>query len=456
MAVPLRSTDVDVGQLLDGGRWPAYRKWLVFLTALTVIFDGMDNQLLGIAIPTIMKEWSLPRSAFAPVVSLGYLGMMTGGAIAGLAGDRFGRRAALLASVAVFGAMTLGAALVNGIAALATLRLLAGLGLGGALPNAAALAAEFVPVGRRPLAVTMTIVCVPVGATLAGVLGIRALPAVGWRALFATGGLVPILAAVLLLFALPESPRYLTRHRTRWAELRRLLRRMGHSVGEASEFVDTTERSIARTPISALFQPEYRRDTIALWGSFFSCLLAVYLAFSWLTSLLTAAGFSSSVASTGITAFNLGGVVGAIGGGLVIPLVGSRAAMLTMTVGAIAGAGALSTMTIAATSPVLPILVMLTLTGGLINAVQTTMFALATHVYPSQVRATGVGTAVSVGRLGAILSGYAGAAALEYEGSTSFFGLMACSMCVCFVSLASVRRHIGRAEDQALGARSRH
>jgi AAHS family 4-hydroxybenzoate transporter-like MFS transporter len=442
MVVTSESRAVDVGQLLDQGRWAAYQKWLVFLTALTVIFDGMDNQMLGIAIPTIMKEWSVPRSAFAPVVSLGYVGMMAGGAIAGLAGDRFGRRVALLASVAVFGAMTLGAAFVHGIAGLATLRLLAGLGLGGALPNAAALAAEFVPVGRRPLAVTMTIVCVPVGATLAGVLGIRALPAIGWRALFATGGAVPILAAVLLLFALPESPRYLTWHPARWSELRRLLRRMGHAVAESASFVDTTERSTGR--VSALFQPEYRRDTIALWASFFSCLLAVYLAFSWLTSLLTGAGFSSSVASTGITAFNLGGVVGAIGGGFVIPLVGSRLAMLTMTVGAIAGAVTLSTMTIAATSAVFPILAMLTLTGGLINAVQTTMFALATHVYPSQVRATGVGAAVSVGRLGAILSGYAGTSALEYEGSTSFFGLMAASMCVCLVSLASVRRHIGR------------
>src|SRR5262245_52845688 len=155
MAVPLSSPNIDVGQLLDQGGWRAYQKWLVFLTALTVIFDGMDNQLLGIAIPTIMKEWSVPRSAFAPVVSLGYLGMMIGGAIAGLAGDRFGRRVALLVSVTVFGAMTLGAAFVDGIAALAMLRLLAGFGLGGAIPNAAALAAEFVPVGRRPLAVTM-------------------------------------------------------------------------------------------------------------------------------------------------------------------------------------------------------------------------------------------------------------------------------------------------------------
>ena len=85
---------------------------------------------------------------------------------------------------------------------------------------------------------------------------------------------------------------------------------------------------------------------------------------------------------------------------------------------------------------------MLALTGGLVNAVQTTMYALATHVYPSSVRATGAGVAVAIGRLGAILSGYAGTWAIEYRGSHSYFGLMAATMCVCFVALATVRRHV--------------
>ena len=85
------------------GRWSGYQRWLVFLTALTIIFDGIDNQLLGITIPSIMAEWHVPRSAFAPVVALGFLGMMIGGAAAGLAGDRFGRRDALLGSMVLFG-----------------------------------------------------------------------------------------------------------------------------------------------------------------------------------------------------------------------------------------------------------------------------------------------------------------------------------------------------------------
>ena len=96
-------------------------------------------------------------------------------------------------------------------------------------------------------------------------------------------------------------------------------------------FEDSTERNVARAPISSLFDAEFRRDTIALWVSFCSCLLAVYLGFSWLPTVLAGAGFGPSVASTGITAFNLGGVVGALASGAVMSRIGSRAAMLTMS-----------------------------------------------------------------------------------------------------------------------------
>jgi AAHS family 4-hydroxybenzoate transporter-like MFS transporter len=437
---------VDVGRLLDEGNWGGYQKWLIFLTALTIVFDGIDNQLLGVAIPSIMGEWSAPRAAFAPVVSLGYAGMMAGGALAGLAGDRYGRRSALLASMILFGIMTAAAAAAATPGQLGVLRLLAGIGLGGAIPNATALAAEYVPRRHRPLAITLTIVCVPVGATIAGLLGIRALPVFGWRTLFIIGGIVPVVSAFVLMRLLPESPRYLARHAGRWDELRRTLARMGHPTPAGAAFSDSSEQATGRASIRALFQPALRRDTVALFGAFFSCLLAVYLGFSWLTSLLTGAGFSPATANTGITAFNLGGVAGALAGGLVISGMGSRVPLLTMAAGAAAAAIGLALMRIDASQSVLPILVMLTITGGLINAVQTTMYALAAHVYPSSLRATGVGAAAGVGRLGAILSGYAGAWAIDYRGSVSYFTLIAVAMAATFVSLAAVARHVPATE----------
>ena len=437
-----RQSAIDVDRLLNDGRWTGYQQWLVFLTALTIVFDGFDNQLLGVALPTIMREWSVPRGAFAPVVSLGYLGMMIGGTLAGLAGDRIGRRNALLWCMVIFGLATIVVAAVDDVGTLGILRLIAGVGLGGAMPNAAALAAEYVPLRQRPFAVTLAIVCVPLGATLAGFAAIAALPTVGWRGLFVIGGATPLIGAAVLARVMPESPRYLVRHPSRWPELAALLRRMGHDVADHATFIEPAGSPVTRPSLASIFGRELRVDTFALWGAFFSCLLAVYLGFSWLPTILTGAGLGSAVASTGLTAFNLGGVVGAVAGGKLLTRFGSRAVMIGMAGSAVACALIMSRMTIAPGSAVLPILVMLTITGSLINAVQTTMYALAAHVYPTAVRAGGVGTAVAFGRSGAILVGYAGPWALEYRGSESFFWLMAAALVVTCLSLATVRRHV--------------
>ena len=230
---PVRDA-VDVGELLDGSAFTLYQRALVALTALTVIFDGVDIQLLGAALPMIMREWRLSRTAFAPALASGLFGMMIGGALAGVFGDRAGRRRALIVSVLVFGAAAGCAGLSQSVGMLSALRFVAGLGLGGALPNAAALSAEFVPRARRTLAITLTIVCVPLGGTLAALLAIRVLPALGWRAFFEIGGAIPIAMAVLLMWLLPESPRYLAHRTERAAELRALLGRMGHRIDPAA------------------------------------------------------------------------------------------------------------------------------------------------------------------------------------------------------------------------------
>ena len=101
--------------------------------------------------------------------------------------------------------------------------------------------------------------------------------------------------------------------------------------------MDATEHAIARASLRELLVPEFRRDTLALCGSYFFCLLSVYVGTNWVPSLLTGAGFDVGVASYGLTVFNLGGVVGAILGAIIIARLGSRTTMLAMTAGAVAG-----------------------------------------------------------------------------------------------------------------------
>src|SRR2546423_14473734 len=86
---------IDVGSALDDADWSRYQKLLVFATAMTIILDGLDNQLLGAALPALMREWRLPRPAFVPGQTARMIGMMLGGASGGVGGGRPRPRGAL-------------------------------------------------------------------------------------------------------------------------------------------------------------------------------------------------------------------------------------------------------------------------------------------------------------------------------------------------------------------------
>jgi MFS transporter, AAHS family, 4-hydroxybenzoate transporter len=389
-------------------------KLVIAATASMIVLDGMDGQLLANAIPAMMVEWRLPRAAFATASAAAPFGMIFGGVLGGMLGDRAGRRIALLGSVITFGVLTLVAAFVTTIPMLTLVRFAAGVGLGGAMPNAAALVAELAPVRHRPLAITATIVCIPVGGLLGGLLAGQIVPVYGWRALFMIGGLAPVVLALSLMKLIPESPGFLRE------------RQSGGS-------------------IAALFAPELRHDTVSLIVAFMSCLLAIWTGFLWLPSMLTdaAVGFAQADASYALSLFNLGGVAGALAGAMVIQRFGSRPALLTITALSI---GAALVMAFLPPNPqaLFRTMTLFAITGALMNAVQATMYALAAHVFPTSIRGTGVGTTVAVGRVGNVLASYVGSWALVAGGPPMFFMTWAAALTIVFVALALIRRHIPR------------
>jgi AAHS family 4-hydroxybenzoate transporter-like MFS transporter len=434
----------DVGRLIDGGPFSRYQQWVVAAAASLIVLDGADNQLLANAIPAMMREWQLPRSAFATASAAAPFGMIAGGLLGGILGDRIGRSAALLGSVTCFAALTALVALVDNLATLTAARFLAGLGLGGAMPNAAALTAEFVPRRQRPFAITLTIVCIPVGGVLAGLAAGAVLPGYGWRTLFAGGGALPLVLALVLFKALPESPAFLAGVPERWRELRATLRRMGHHIDADVRFGASADAAASsRGSIADLFAPSLRRDTLALIGAFGSCLLAIWMAFLWIPAMLTdpAIGFAQSEASAALSLYNFGGVAGAIAGALFIQRVGSRAALLAVSALAVASALAMARMPLRADAWT-TMAVMFAVSGALFNAVQATMYALAAHVFPAAIRGTGVGATVAVGRLGNVAASYVGSWALTAGGPTLYFQMWAVAMTVVFACLAAIRRHI--------------
>jgi len=437
---------VDVGHVLDEGRWTGYQKLLIAGTALTIILDGVDNQLLPNAQRAIAAEWGIQLPALANALAAGPFGMMIGGVLGGRLGDKLGRRTALLGSALVFGLLTVAIAFVGDVQTLTILRFLAGVGLGGAMPNATALASEYVPRRSRPFAVTLTIVCIPLGGFVAAWMAGQILPTQGWRTLFMIGGIIPIVLSGLLFMILPESPRFLARDRSRWPQLRSLLRRIGHDVPADAEFIDAA--ALAGGPktsgsMADLFRPALRWDTIGLFGAFFFCLMANYIGFQRLPRVTGDLGFEPTFGNRALQYLNLGGVFGAVLGALIIQRFGSRVTMLGLSALAVV-VSAMMALKVPMPGDILMALTMIAIIGALLNAVQTTMYALAAHVYPVEIRGTGVGTAVAVGRIGNVLAVYVADYALRTSGPPGYFWSWAITMAAVLVSLALVRRHIER------------
>lgn len=432
-----------VARLIDEGPWGGYQKAALVIAALAVILDGFDNQILSLAIPALIKDWGVTRDDFKWVLVVGFAGMAIGTALFGMVGDKIGRRPTLIGCVTLFAAVTLGIAFVDGIPPLYALRFLGGLGLGGAMPNATALLAEVAPSRRRAIGVTAGIVGIPVGGTIAGLVAAELLTAHGWRSLFLVGGIMPIVIAIIMALALPESPRFLARRPHRVGQLAKTLRRMGRDVDPADPVFQRVEvEQVQKVSLGTLFAHGYRRDTIGLWGAMFFTLTSVYGVVNWLPAVLGQAGYAPDMTSNGLTVFNLGGVVAALGGAFCFSWFGSRATLLVMAAVAAVSSVLLSMTPLDPTADPTRLLALLTIQGGALNGVQTTMYALGAFVYATDVRAAGVGWAVGIGRLGAIVSPLIGAALLKALGFSGFFQGIAATMALSFISIAIISRHV--------------
>ena len=443
----MQTNDVDVKQtvnvttLLDQSPWSAYQKLVTALAALATMFDGFDIQILGFTIPSLMHDWHVARSQFAPVLAVGLVGLAVGSLVGGYLGDRYGRRAGLISSVLLFGLATLATASVHGFVGLTVLRFLTGMGTGGAIPNIGAFAAEFAPLRRSATAVKLTILCVPLGGMVGGVLAAWILPQFGWKGLYVVGGGLPLLLAAILFVALPESPRFLARHPARWPQLIALLKRCGHALAIGTQFEeDRSAHALERVSVRALFVGGLGRDTVGLWLAFFTCLGSIYLVFGWLPALLTSRGLDTASASSGLAVYNFGGVLGVLIWAVLVPILGSRRPMVSGALACAVSAFALLLVPIEGHGSHTLLIVCLGLNGLLANAVQASLYALAAYVYPTKVRATGVAYCATIGRTGGLLSSLFGAAVIQ-AGASRYWQVMALSMVCAAAGLAWVRSH---------------
>ena len=395
--------------------WSRAAKVVVAMVAVALMLDGVDAQALGLAIPPLMNEWGLTRADFAPITAGSLIGMAIGATFGGLVGDRIGRRAALIGSIVLFGLPTGLATMADGTDSFGAVRAVAGLGLGATLPNATALIAEFMPLRLRSLGASIAMFAQPLGSMTAGLLAAVLLETHGWRSLFLIGCAAPLALALLFVWKLPESPGFLARG---------------------------TAPTGRKASLGALLVAERRRDTLIAWLACFLSLLALYSVLSWAPAMLAAEQVPLGFTGTAIASFSIGGIVGSFACGLMIKKWGSRSAQLVIGATGIA-AGVLLIVLFrsgAATTTVIGALMPFVGVGA--AGTQTTLFALGAHLYPTELRATGLGAILGVGRLGAVASAWVGAKAVDAGGAVGFFTLFAVAIAASTVACIVVRRSI--------------
>lgn len=420
---------------------------ILALGAVTMVLDGFDNQLLGFAVTQIVNDFGATRADFAWVFAVGFVGVGLGTATGGLVGDRVGRKLGLIFAVTVFGVFTALSSVTGTTVLFGVCRLLAGLGLGMALPSVATLVTEFAPARWRNLAIAVTVACVPGGALLGGIVAAVVLPRTGWRELYLLGGIAPLLLTIVLAVVLLESPQFLAVRGRPGDQARRadILRLTGGPVdppaNPARAQVGGPRELLGRT---------LRRDTLGLWGAFFFSTLGVFSFFSWGPSLLQANGYSLASASLSITLYNVGGIVVAVVGGLLVNRFGSRPVLVTMAAGAALSAAWLLLAPPHNGNVGLMYTAQILIHGGCFAGLQTVLYNLASQLYPVSVRATGVGLAGTVGRAGAITAALA-AGGLVAVGGHSFMILLLVSGALAAVCLLAIGHHLPARRLRAVG-----
>jgi MFS transporter, AAHS family, 4-hydroxybenzoate transporter len=432
-----------VGDAIDHGNWSVFQIGVLLLVSLAFIIEGLTNQLISLSVPALIRVCDLPREAFALPLAIGLVGVAVGNAAGGLIGDRIGRRGGIIWPIVLIGLMDLSTAFCSGIPQLSLVRFAAGLGLGALIPNCATLVAEFTPQRRRAFAVAFSLLFVPLGIVAAGLLASAILPAYGWRALLATGGVLPLFSALFFWLALPESPRWLARDYRNRAGIAVLMKRMGIHLGE-SAIVQENVPMRGQAGHSALLSAGFRRDTLCLWGMAFFAYMTSYVILNWAPAMLAGQGLGLDVTSRSLSAWSLGGF-GSPLIGLAVQRFGSRRALGGFSLAAAAGTFALMSLPLNA-SDILWFMAMLLVENVFVVGLLGAVYVLATHIYPPAFRSTGTGAASALGRLGAMTSAYAGVYSLHLGGPVGYFACMTATSLLTFAFAMAIRNHVPRAD----------
>ena len=397
-----------VEEVIDKAKISPFHWRILFWCTLIIIFDGYDLVIYGVVLPILMQQWQLDPVTAGALGSTALFGMMIGAMLLGTLSDRFGRKKMIVLCIVLFSGFTA----LNGFAQtplqFGVMRFIAGLGIGGVMPNVVALMSEYSPRRIRSTLVAVMFSGYAIGGMLSAVLGIWIVPQFGWQVMFYLA-VIPLLLLPLIWTQLPDSVAFLVRQ-GKIAEARKVLAALtGKPLPDDAELAvhqpQKTEQSLA-----ALFSNNRALSTLMFFQAFFMCLLMVYGLGSWLPKLMTMAGYGFGSSLMFLLFLNIGGIIGAIGGGWLSDRFHPRPVlMLFFTLAAV------SLALLGFKSHVAVLYFLVTVAGATTIGSQILLYAYVAQFYPTAIRSPALGWSSGVGRIGAILGPVLGGALLAMQ-----------------------------------------
>ncbi|MCO5949355.1 MFS transporter [Mucilaginibacter flavidus] len=381
---------------------------LLQLTTVSICFlmnmlDGTNVMIISYTAPAIAKEWTINPQLMGFVFSAGLLGMAIGAMFLAPYADKIGRYAMVLISVVLMGATIFSTAYVQNAVQLILLRILSGFGIGAMLASTATLTSEYAPPKLKTLWVSLVMGGYPIGAVLSGLVVASFLPAYGWRLVFELAGVATLITIPLIIFFLGESLDFLfkTQPLNALKRINLLMKKMRMPL--LAELPVLTADDKQKNTVSSLMVPQLKWATLKLWLGIFMCFATLYFLTSWIPKLAAITGMSVSLAIYAGTIFNLGAFAGIVTQGFLSAKFG-----LLKTITSFLFFTALLMISFSFFSRPAGILIMIGLIGFGIQGGFVGLYSLAADLYPTKIRATGVGWAIGLGRAGAIIGPIAG------------------------------------------------
>ncbi|WP_307607963.1 MFS transporter [Pseudarthrobacter sp. W1I19] len=373
---------------------------------LGLLADGYDLYVYGATLPGLIGQppFSVTPAGAGAVGSLALVGMLLGSLIVGTLTDRLGRRRIFVSALALFSLAMLACSMAPTWELFAAFRFIACFGVGGLLPTAVALTNEFAPPGRKSLVLGAVLTGPATGTVVASLTSLALLESSGFRPVYAIGA-GGLLLVPFAWFLMPESPQFL-RTQLRNAE--------ADSIEAAYGLPRTTEApaSAARvSPTRALFVNGTGRTTVLLWAITVLSLLTIFGVSTWLPQIMRTAGFGVGSSVSFLLAYSVGAVVGTVLASVASQKFGPRPLVI---VGFISAAAALLLMSANPPAALMTVLAAVAGFGGL--GTQNMINDYIAQFYPAASRATGLGWALAVGRIGAIAGPTYGALLVSFGG----------------------------------------